>query len=304
MEHIPVLLSELVDSLNIKPDGIYVDMTLGGGGHAKKVLERLKTGMLIGIDQDDFAIKYANEILKDFDNKIIIKNNYKYIKQILEDLNIKKVDGIYMDLGVSSFQLDDYSRGFSYNNNATIDMRMNKENEIDGKYVINNLSEAEIYNILKNYGEERFAKNIAKNIIQYRNKKQIETTFELVEIIKKSIPKKNIDKNPAKRTFQAIRIYVNDELNVLSNALDTSVDLLNKNGRLSIITFHSLEDRIVKNKFREFENPCTCPKNYPCVCGKKSKGFIVNKKIVIPTNDEIIKNSRAKSAKLRVFEKT
>ena len=304
MEHIPVLLSELVDSLNIKPDGIYVDMTLGGGGHAKKILERLKTGMLIGIDQDDFAIKYANEILKDFDNKIIIKNNYKYIKQILEDLNIKKVDGIYMDLGVSSFQLDDYSRGFSYNNNATIDMRMNKENEIDGKYVINNLSEDEIYNILKNYGEERFAKNIAKNIIQYRNKKQIETTFELVEIIKKSIPKKNIDKNPAKRTFQAIRIYVNDELNVLSNVLDTSVDLLNKNGRLSIITFHSLEDRIVKNKFREFENPCTCPKNYPCVCGKKSKGFIVNKKIVVPTNDEIIKNSRAKSAKLRVFEKT
>ncbi len=303
MEHISVLLDELVDSLNIKDDGIYVDMTLGGAGHAKKILEKLRNGKLIGIDQDEFAINYSKEILKNFDNKILIRDNFINIKNILENLSIKSVDGIYMDLGVSSFQFDDGDRGFSYSKNATLDMRMNRDSRITAKFVVNNLSIDELNKIIKEYGEEKFSKSIAKSIVTYREKKEIDSTLELVEIIKNSIPKRFVDKHPAKRTFQALRIYVNDELNVLSKTLDEAVELLRPMGRLSVITFHSLEDRIVKQKFKEFENPCTCPKNYPCVCGKKSKGKIITKKIITPSDTELTKNNRARSAKLRVFEK-
>ena len=303
MEHISVLLDELVDSLNIKDDGIYVDMTLGGAGHAKKILEKLRNGKLIGIDQDEFAINYSKEILKNFDNKILIRDNFINIKNILENLSIKSVDGIYMDLGVSSFQFDDGDRGFSYSKNATLDMRMNRDSKITAKFVVNNLSIDELNKIIKEYGEEKFSKSIAKNIVAYREKKEIDSTLELVEIIKNSIPKRFVDKHPAKRTFQALRIYVNDELNVLSKTLDEAVELLRPMGRLSVITFHSLEDRIVKQKFKEFENPCSCPKNYPCVCGKKSKGKIITKKIITPSDTELTKNNRARSAKLRVFEK-
>lgn len=304
MEHISVLLNETVNSLNINEDGIYVDMTLGGGGHAKEVLKKLKNGRLIGIDQDEYAINKSKENLKNFKNVIYIKDNYSNIDNILKDLNIDRVDGIYMDIGVSSFQFDDPERGFSYNYNAKLDMRMDREKKLDAYTIVNEFDESELYHIIKNYGEEQFAKNIAKHICIDRKIKKIETTFDLVEIIKKSIPAKmRVGKHPAKKTFQALRIYVNDELNVLENTIDKAVDLLNDKGRLAIISFHSLEDRIIKNKFKLLENPCTCDKRYPCICGKKPKGIIITKKPIVASNDEIENNNRAHSAKLRVFER-
>lgn len=304
MEHISVLLNETVDSLNIKEDGIYVDMTLGGGGHAREVLKRLKNGKLIGIDQDEYAINRSKENLKDFNNVIYVKDNYLNIDNILKSLKIDRVDGIYMDIGVSSFQFDDPDRGFSYNYNSKLDMRMDREKKLDAYTIVNEFDEKELYHIIKNYGEEQFAKNIAKHICIDREIKKIETTFELVDIIKKSIPAKmRVGKHPAKRTFQALRIYVNDELNVLETTIDKAADLLKDKGRLSIISFHSLEDRIVKNKFKLLENPCTCDKRYPCICEKKSKGIVVTKKPIVSSEDEINNNNRAHSAKLRVFER-
>lgn len=305
MEHKPVLLKEVIDNLNIKQDGIYVDMTLGGGGHAKEVLKKLKNGLLVGIDQDQVAIDISKENLSQFNNKIIIKDNFKNIKSILADNKINFIDGAYIDLGVSSFQFDDQNRGFSYRFDSKLDMRMDKNNTISAYDVINDFDEKELYQIIRDYGEEKFAKNIAKHICIDRKIKKIETTFELVEIIKKSIPKKMIDysKHPAKRTFQAIRIYVNDELSILENTIDDVVDVLKDKGRLAIISFHSLEDRIIKNKFKLLENPCTCDKRYPCICNKKSKGIVITKKVIIPDEKEIETNNRAHSAKLRVFER-
>ena len=306
-KHIPVLLNEVVDSLNIKPDGTYVDMTLGRGGHANEVLKKLnQNGMLIGIDQDEDAIKDNIKKFKSENRIKIIKANFKDIKKVLNNLGIEKVNGIYFDLGVSSVQFDDGDRGFSYNKEATLDMRMDKDNPMTLKEIINTYDENELYRIIDEYGEEKFARNIAKNIISKRNEKEILTTTELSEIIINSIPLKyryKEKKHPAKRTFQAFRIYINDELGTLEKALDESVNLLKEEGKLSVITFHSLEDRIVKNKFKEFENPCKCDKNYPCVCGKKSLGKIINRKVIVPTEEEIENNNRSRSAKLRIFER-
>lgn len=305
MTHISVLLNEAVDGLNIKPDGIYVDLTLGGGGHSKEILKRLTTGRLICVDRDQFAIDKATEVLKDFDNKTIIKNSFDQIDEILKQLNIKKVDGFLLDLGVSSFQFDDGERGFSYNKDYKLDMRMDRDAELSAYEVVNKYAENDLYKIFRDYGEEKFAKNIAKHIVIERQKKNIETTFELVEIIKQSIPSKlrQNEKHPAKRVFQALRIFVNDELTQLDNTLDKIIDLLNDKGRISIITFHSLEDRLVKNKYKTFEDPCICPKGYPCVCGKKPKGIIITKKAIVPTEEEININRRSKSSKLRIFER-
>ena len=305
--HKSVLLDETIESLNIKEDGIYVDGTLGGGGHSYEILKRLgPKGRLIGIDQDEDAIKAASERLKEFEDKLtIVKSNYCNIKQVLEDLNIEKVDGILLDIGVSSYQLDNLERGFSYKSDAPLDMRMDKSASLSAKEVINEYDETELFKVIKNYGEEKFAKNIAKHIVLARKEKAIETTGELIEIIKASIPAKlQTGGHPAKRTFQAIRIEVNKELEVLENTIDTMIDFLKDGGRLSIITFHSLEDRIVKNKFRDNEDPCTCPKDFPvCVCGKKSKGKVITRKPIVPSDTEIAENKRAKSSKLRVFER-
>ena len=305
MTHISVLLNAAVDGLNIKPDGIYVDLTLGGGGHSKEILDRLTTGKLICVDRDQFAIDKATEKLKEYSNKTIIKNSFVNIDEILKQLNIDKVDGFLLDLGVSSFQFDDGERGFSYNQDYKLDMRMDRDQQLSAYEVVNEYDEAELYKIFRDYGEEKFAKNIAKHIVVEREKNKIETTFQLVDIIKQSIPAKlrQNEKHPAKRVFQALRIHVNDELGQLTDTLDKIVDLLNDKGRISIITFHSLEDRIVKNKYKEFENPCTCPKGYPCVCGKKPKGVIITKKAIVPTEEEINTNRRSKSSKLRIFER-
>ena len=305
MTHISVLLNAAVDGLNIKPDGIYVDLTLGGGGHSKEILDRLTTGKLICVDRDQFAIDKATEKLKEYSNKTIIKNSFVNIDEILKQLNIDKVDGFLLDLGVSSFQFDDGERGFSYNQDYKLDMRMDRDQQLSAYEVVNEYDEAELYKIFRDYGEEKFAKNIAKHIVVEREKNKIETTFQLVDVIKQSIPAKlrQNEKHPAKRVFQALRIHVNDELGQLTDTLDKIVDLLNDKGRISIITFHSLEDRIVKNKYKEFENPCTCPKGYPCVCGKKPKGVIITKKAIVPTEEEINTNRRSKSSKLRIFER-
>ena len=305
MTHISVLLNAAVDGLDIKPDGTYVDLTLGGGGHSKEILDRLTTGKLICVDRDQFAIDKATEKLKEYNNKTIIKNSFVNIDEILKQLNIDKVDGFLLDLGVSSFQFDDGERGFSYNQDYKLDMRMDRDQQLSAYEVVNEYDEAELYKIFRDYGEEKFAKNIAKHIAVEREKNKIETTFQLVEIIKQSIPAKlrQNEKHPAKRVFQALRIHVNDELGQLTDTLDKIVDLLNDKGRISIITFHSLEDRIVKNKYKEFENPCTCPKGYPCVCGKKPKGVIITKKAIVPTEEEINTNRRSKSSKLRIFER-
>lgn len=305
MTHISVLLNAAVDGLNIKPDGIYVDLTLGGGGHSKEILDRLTTGKLICVDRDQFAIDKATEKLKEYSNKTIIKNSFVNIDEILKQLNIEKVDGFLLDLGVSSFQFDDGERGFSYNQDYKLDMRMDRDQQLSAYEVVNEYDEAELYKIFRDYGEEKFAKNIAKHIVVEREKNKIETTFQLVDVIKQSIPAKlrQNEKHPAKRVFQALRIHVNDELGQLTDTLDKIVDLLNDKGRISIITFHSLEDRIVKNKYKEFENPCTCPKGYPCVCGKKPKGVIITKKAIVPTEEEININRRSKSSKLRIFER-
>lgn len=306
--HKSVLLHETVDSLNIKPDGIYVDGTLGGGGHAFEVCKRLgENGRFIGIDQDAEAIEAAGLRLAEFGDKVtIVRSNYVDTPDVLKSLNIDKVDGIMLDLGVSSYQLDTPERGFSYKNDAPLDMRMDDRSNTTAKDIINNYTEMELYRIIRDYGEDKFAKNIAKHIVNARKERPIETTGQLTEIIKAAIPMK-VRKNgghPAKKTFQAIRIELNRELDVLNNSIDNMIDLLNDNGRLSIITFHSLEDRIVKNRFKNNENPCTCPPDFPvCVCGNKSKGKVITRKPIIPGERELEDNSRAKSSKLRVFEK-
>ena len=307
-EHKSVLLNETVDSLNIKEDGIYVDGTLGGAGHASLVCSKLQDGKLIGIDQDKDAIAVASERLDKFgkDKFVVVRDNYCNIKSVLENLDIKKVDGIYLDLGVSSYQLDTASRGFTYRVDAPLDMRMDDRKEETAGDIVNNYSESELFRVIRDYGEDRFAKNIAKHIVKYRQNKRIETTGELTEIIRGAIPMKIqlTGGHPAKRTFQALRIELNEELKVLEDSIDVMIDLLNTGGRLSIISFHSLEDRIVKNIFRRNENPCTCPKNFPiCVCGNTSKGKVVTRKAILPSEEEILYNSRSKSAKLRVFEK-
>lgn len=306
--HKSVLLTETVDSLNVKPGGIYVDGTLGGGGHAYEVCKRLKgKGRFIGIDQDKAAIEAAGKRLAEFGDMVtIVRSNYVSIEEILNSLNIKKVNGIMLDLGVSSHQLDTPDRGFSYMADAPLDMRMDTRNEVTAKDIVNGYSEMELYKIIRDYGEDKFAKNIAKHIAMERKKKTIETTGELTEIIKAAIPAK-IRMNgghPAKKTFQAIRIELNKELEVLNDSIDKMIDFLDDSGRLSIITFHSLEDRIVKVRFKNNENPCTCPSDFPvCVCGKKSKGKVITRKPIIPSELEIDDNKRAKSSKLRVFEK-
>ncbi len=307
-KHKSVLLEETIDSLNIKPDGIYVDGTLGGGGHAGQVCRRLRgSGRLIGIDQDEDAIQAASERLSAFGGNVtIVRDNYQKIKQILEGLEIERVDGIYLDLGVSSYQLDTPDRGFSYREDAPLDMRMDVRNPVTAADIINEYGEMELYRIIRDYGEEKFAKNIARHIVKARQEKRIETTGQLTEIIKAAIPMKMraTGGHPAKRTFQAVRIELNHELDVLNDSIDTMIDLLNPGGRLSIITFHSLEDRIVKNRFRENENPCICPPGFPvCVCGRKSKGKVITRKPIVPSEREIEENKRAKSSKLRVFER-
>lgn len=307
--HKSVLLDETIDSLCIKPDGIYVDGTLGGGGHAFEVASRLSdTGRLIGIDQDEDAIKAAGKRLEPFASKVtIVRSNYRNIQEVLDDLGIEKVDGIYLDLGVSSYQLDTAERGFTYREeDAELDMRMDRRNPMTAADLINTYSEQELYRIIRDYGEDRFAKNIAKHIVRAREKEPIRTTGQLNEIIKAAIPAKvrATGGHPSKRTYQAIRIELNHELDVLNESIDTMISLLNPGGRLSIITFHSLEDRIVKTRFRINENPCTCPPEFPvCVCGKKSKGKVITRKPILPSEEEILQNSRSKSAKLRVFEK-
>ena len=307
--HYSVLLNETIENLNIKPDGIYVDGTLGGGGHAYQVASRLsEKGRLIGIDQDADAIAAAGERLKEFGDKItIIRSNYANMKEELHRIGVEKVDGIVLDLGVSSFQLDTPERGFTYRDeNAPLDMRMDDRQSLTAKDIVNGYSEMDLYRIIRDYGEDKFAKNIAKHIVQERAKKPIETTGELTEIIRASIPMKVqvTGGHPAKRTFQAIRIELNKELEVLQNNLDDMIDLLNPGGRICIITFHSLEDRIVQTNFKRNENPCTCPSDFPvCVCGKKSKGKVVTRKPILPSEEELEVNSRSKSAKLRVFER-
>ena len=306
-KHKSVLLNETIDGLNIKPDGIYVDGTLGGGGHAYEVCRRLgEKGSIVGIDQDAAAIEAASARLKDFGEKVtIVRSNYCDMKSKLHEQGIDKVDGIVLDLGVSSYQLDTAERGFSYREDAPLDMRMDTRQKMTARDIVNDYTEADLYRVIRDYGEDKFAKNIAKHIVQARAVKPVETTAELSEIIRASIPMKFQKKSghPAKRTFQAIRIELNRELDVLRDSLDDMIDLLNPGGRLCIITFHSLEDRIVKSAFRKNENPCTCPPDFPvCVCGKKSKGSIITKKPILPSEEELEYNSRSKSAKLRIFE--
>ena len=308
-EHKSVLLNETIEGLNIKPDGIYVDGTLGGGGHAYEVCRRLgEKGSIIGIDQDEAAIEAAGIRLKDFGEKVtIIRSNYCDMKSKLQELGIDKVDGIVLDLGVSSYQLDTAERGFSYRVDAPLDMRMDRRQKMTAKDIVNEYSEMDLFRIIRDYGEDKFAKNIAKHIVLEREKGPIETTGQLIEIIKRAIPMKfqKTAGHPAKRTFQAIRIELNRELEVLRESLDDMIELLNKDGRICIITFHSLEDRIVKGIFRKNENPCTCPPHFPvCVCGNESKGRVITRKPILPSAEELEENSRSKSAKLRIFERT
>ncbi len=307
-KHKSVLLYETVDELNIKPDGIYVDGTLGGGGHSYEIAGRLSEGgRLIGIDQDEDAIKAASKRLEPYMDRVtIVRNNYCNMDKVLDELGIDKVDGIMLDLGVSSYQLDAADRGFTYNVDTALDMRMDQRQEITAKDIVNEYSEFDLYRIIRDYGEDRFAKNIAKHIVAARQEKPIETTFELNDIIKAAIPMKvrATGGHPSKRTYQAIRIELNKELDVLENSIDMMIDRLKPEGRLCIITFHSLEDRIVKTRFRNNENPCTCPPSFPaCVCGKVPKGRVITRKPVVPTDEEINENSRSKSSKLRVFER-
>ena len=305
--HLSVLLNEVIEGLNIKEDGIYVDGTLGGAGHSLEIVKRLKNGKLIGIDQDLNALDKASQVLKDYKDKIILKhNNYENIDIVLDEIGIEKVDGILLDLGVSSHQLDEESRGFSHNKDAPLDMRMDSTSDFTAWDVVNNYSQEKLQEIIWNYGEDRWAKRIAEFIVSERALKPIETTLELVSAIKKAIPKavRMEGHHPAKRTFQAIRIEVNRELEVLQNSINKMVNLLNANGRLAIITFHSLEDRIVKEAFKELYKDCICPPNYPkCMCDKKREIEIITRKPIIPTQEELERNSRARSAKLRVAEK-
>lgn len=308
-KHYSVLLEETIENLNIKPDGIYVDGTLGGAGHASEVAKRLsKEGRLIGIDQDADAIKAASERLAPYSDQVtIIRSNYANMKEELHAIGVESVDGIVLDLGVSSFQLDTPERGFTYREaDAPLDMRMDDRQTLTAKDIVNNYSEMDLYRIIRDFGEDKFAKNIAKHIVAARQKKPIETTGELTEIIRASIPMKVqvTGGHPAKRTFQAIRIELNRELEVLQNNLDEMIGLLNPGGRICIITFHSLEDRIVKTIFKKNEDPCTCPSDFPvCVCGNVSKGKVITRKPILPSEEELEENSRSKSAKLRVFER-
>ena len=305
-EHKPVLLQECIEGLQIKPDGIYVDGTMGGAGHSIEIVKRLSSeGKLIGIDRDEEALKASKERLSEYKNVTYIHDNHDNIKEILQKLGINQVDGILLDLGVSSYQLDERNRGFSYLGENELDMRMDKNQELTAKRVVNYYSEKELANIIYEYGEERFSRQIAKNICNYRKEKTINTTKELVDIIEKSIPKsKQNDGHPAKRTFQAIRIEVNNEIKPLYNTVKDCIDCLKPQGRLCIITFHSLEDRAVKNAYIEAKGKCTCPSDLPyCVCGAKTLGKIITKKPIIATKEEQEENSRSKSAKLRIFEK-
>lgn len=307
-EHVSVLLEETVAQLNIQPNGIYVDGTLGGAGHAYEVCSRLgENGRFIGIDQDEAAILTGKERLAPFGDKVtIVRNNYCNMPTVLKELGIEKVNGIVLDLGVSSYQLDTAERGFSYKEEGPLDMRMDNRQTLTAKDIVNGYSEMELYRIIRDYGEDKFAKNIAKHIVRMREEKELTTTYELNEAIKAAIPMK-IRKNtghPSKKTFQAIRIELNKELEVLNNTLQDMIDLLDEGGRICIITFHSLEDRIVKSIFRKNENPCTCPPSFPvCMCGKKSKGKVITRKPILPSEEEMERNRRSKSAKLRVFEK-
>lgn len=306
--HKSVLLSETIENLNIRPDGVYVDGTLGGGGHSFHIAERLsKDGRLIGIDQDDAAIQAAGERLSRFGSKVtVVRSNYKDTDSVLQKLGIPSADGIVLDLGVSSYQLDTLERGFSYKYDTALDMRMDRRQKLTAKDIVNSYSIQELSRIIRDYGEDRFAQNIAKHIVEARTKAPIETTGQLNEIIRAAIPAKMraLGGHPSKKTFQAIRIACNRELEVLEDSLDMLIDLLNPGGRLCIITFHSLEDRIVKSAFRRNENPCTCPPEFPvCICGKRSKGKVITKKPIVPGTEEMEENKRAKSAKLRVFEK-
>lgn len=305
--HKSVLLEETIDNLNIKPDGIYVDGTLGGAGHSEQIVKRLgEGGRLIGIDQDEDAIAAASKRLEPYGDKVtIVRDNYQNFRRILDELNIQKVDGILLDLGVSSYQLDNADRGFTYRVDAPLDMRMDNRQTKTAKDIVNDYSEAELFRILKDYGEERYAKSIAYHICKYRENKVIETTEELNDIIRGSIPAKarNGQGHPSKQTFQAIRIELNRELDVLRDSIDGMISSLNPGGRLCIITFHSLEDRIVKLAFRKNENPCICPPNFPvCTCGRKPLGKVITRKPIIPGERELEENSRSKSSKLRVFE--
>ena len=305
-KHKPVLLEETINGLNIKKDGIYVDGTLGGAGHSKQIVKQLSPkGLLIGIDRDEEALNAAKGNLKEFQNVKYVHGNHDEIEEILENLGIEEVDGILLDLGVSSYQLDERERGFSYLGNNELDMRMDKTQKLTAKEVVNDYPEEKLANIIYEYGEERFSRQIAKNVCEYRKNKKIETTEELVHIIEKSMPafaKK--DGHPAKRTFQAIRIEVNDEIRPLYETVLKCIKHLKSGGRLCIITFHSLEDRAVKNAYVDAQGKCTCPKDLPyCVCGAKSEGKIINKKPIIATKGEQEENSRSKSAKLRIFEK-
>lgn len=305
-KHKPVLLKECIEGLNIKPNGIYVDGTIGGAGHSEEIVKRLsKEGLLIGIDRDEEALKAAQKRLENYNNVKYIHGNHDEIEKLLHDIGINKVDGILLDLGVSSYQLDEKSRGFSYMGNAKLDMRMDTSQELTAEKVVNEYTEEKLAKIIYDYGEERFSRNIAKNICKQRKIKKIETTEELVNIIEKSIPKsKQKDGHPAKRTFQAIRIEVNNEIKPLYNTILNSIKLLNQGGRLAVITFHSLEDRAVKDAFIEAQGKCTCPKDLPyCICNYVSYGKIITKKPILPSEEEQKENTRSKSAKLRIFER-
>lgn len=305
--HISVLLNECIEGLNIKENGIYVDGTLGGAGHSAEIVKRLTTGRLIGIDQDTNAIKAAEKRLEEYKDKVIlVHDNFSNIKAVFSQLGIEKADGFLLDIGVSSHQLDEAERGFSYMHDAPLDMRMNRDNSFSAYNVVNEYSEDELSEIIYKYGEERWSKRIAQFIVAERSKKPIETTFELVDIIKKAVPKgaRKDGPHPAKRTFQAIRIEVNGELEILERTIDHMTELLNPGGRLCIITFHSLEDRIVKNAFRKQENPCTCPPEFPvCVCGKKKRANVITRKPILPSDEELEFNHRSRSAKLRILER-
>lgn len=307
-EHKSVLLNESIEALQIRPDGIYVDGTLGGGGHSYEICKRLSDkGQLIGIDQDAAAIAAAKARLGEFGDKVtIIRSNYCAMKEELTALGVTAVDGIILDLGVSSYQLDTADRGFTYREDAPLDMRMDQRQSTTARDIVNGYSEMELYHVIRNYGEDKFAKNIAKHIVSARQKQTIETTGELIQIIKAAIPMKvrAVGGHPAKKTFQAIRIELNRELEVLKDSLEDMIDLLKDKGRIGVITFHSLEDRIVKNIFRGAEDPCICPREFPiCVCGKVSKGKVITRKPILPEEDELEENKRAKSSKLRVFER-
>lgn len=306
--HQSVLLDETIEYLNVKPDGIYVDGTLGGGGHAFEVCKRLgEHGHFVGIDQDAAAIEAAGKSLAPFKDKVdIVRSNYKDMKRVLQDLGIQKVDGIVLDLGVSSYQLDNAERGFTYREDVPLDMRMDQRQSKTARDIINEYSEMELFHMIRDYGEDKFAKNIAKHIVMERDKHPIETTGQLIAVIDRAIPAKIRAKSghPAKKTFQAIRIELNHELEVLNDSLDTMIDLLNEGGRICIITFHSLEDRIVKTIYKRNENPCICPPSFPvCTCGRKPKGKVITRKPVVPQAEEINNNKRSKSSKLRVFER-